>query len=82
MNIFTDVAVNTGNHGDILTGLKKIIVELNILITGVQGYGQVDLEVSVFASIVFGLVKVRRCFYFLFFIFLFNALLVRLSRVF
>lgn len=72
MNIFTDVAVNTGNHGDILIGLKKIIVQIDLLITGVQGYGQVDLDVSAFARTVFDLVQVRRCFYFLIFTFFYS----------
>jgi len=53
-----NVAVKAGNQGDILIGLNKIVVELNILIVAVKGYGIVDLDISVFAAIVFGLVQI------------------------
>lgn len=64
LNIFTEVAVKTGNHGVILGHLNEIIAQINILIGGLQVYASVELDISVtvFAGIVCDLIKVRHRF--------------------
>lgn len=61
LNIFTEVAVETGNHVVIVGYLDEIIAQINILIGGVRGYGivELDITVEVFGGIVYGLIQVR-----------------------
>ena len=64
LNIFTEIAIETGNHGVIVGYLNEIIAEINVLISGVRGYGSIELDIGldVFGGIVYDLIQVRHCF--------------------
>lgn len=55
--------MKAGNYDDIPGYLDNIVDEINYLISGVEEYGIVDLDITVeaFADIVVGLVQVRHC---------------------
>jgi len=56
------IAIDAGNHDDVLDHLNEIVVQINVLITGVRGYTTVDVDlditVEVFAGIVCGLIQI------------------------
>ena len=64
LNIFTEVAVETSDHGVIVVCLNEIVAEINVLIEGVKACGVVELDITVdvFCGIIYALIKVRHWF--------------------
>ena len=74
LNIFTAVAVDTSNHGNIVDDLEEIAARLNLLIHSVQALASgspvvLDIPVKDFCDIISSLVKVRHWFKFQFSLF-------------
>jgi hypothetical protein len=64
LNIFTEVAIGAGHHEEIVGHLEDIAAQINILISGIRVFVSVELDISLsaFGSILFGLIQVRHCF--------------------
>ena len=72
LNIFTEVAIDTNNHGNIVDDLEEIVARLNLLIHSVQALGSkvaLDIPVDEFCGILSSLVEVRHWFKFQFSLF-------------